>query len=75
MTMPAIGSVWRHYKGGTYAVTGHCRIEESGERAVLYVSTDPASDVVWCRPLREWREPKLLPSWLGHVPRFTEVAK
>ena len=56
--MPSVNTVWRHYKGGRYAVVGKCRLAETGELGVLYRPI--GREQVWCRPLTEWHEPVLM---------------
>jgi hypothetical protein len=65
---PNIGSIWRHYKGGEYRVTGWCRIEATNEVGVLYVPMSDLKYLPWCRPLRDWHQ--TVP---GHGPRFSPI--
>lgn len=47
------GSVWRHLKSGrVYTVVGHCRLEASGEPAVLYCR--PEDGTLWVRSTDEF---------------------
>jgi len=49
------GSTWRHVKSGrVYKTTGRCRLEATGEPAVLYVLADGANDTVWARSQDEF---------------------
>ncbi|MEM1385358.1 MAG: DUF1653 domain-containing protein [Pseudomonadota bacterium] len=51
--MPAIGSIWRHRKGGVYVVTGACRLEATDQDAVLYTALG-GGGVVWARAASEF---------------------
>ena len=47
------GSMWKHLKTGhVYAVIGSCRLEKTGEPAVLY--TRPDDGIVWARVMDEF---------------------
>jgi hypothetical protein len=49
------GTQWRHLKtGNIYVTVGRCRLEKTGEPAVLYRCVSPASDVVWARASDEF---------------------
>lgn len=49
------GSTWRHVKSGrVYKTTGRCRLEATGEPAVLYLLADGANDTVWVRAQDEF---------------------
>lgn len=52
--LPRAGSVYRHFKGGRYAVICTVDHSESGETLVLYQSLD--SGHRWARPLAMWNE-------------------
>ena len=64
---PRIGSVWRHFKGGTYQVI---RIYAGTDRPAMawYVGEDGRE---WVRPVAEWREHIERDGYSG--PRFVEV--
>lgn len=54
--LPAIGSVWKHYKGELYKVRGTA-LEEATERVVvIYNSDETILPIPWTRPLEEWHE-------------------
>jgi len=49
-SLPRVGSVMRHFKGGVYRVVGHAFHTENEEMLVLYRCTSgPAT--LWARPL------------------------
>lgn len=55
------GSVWKHYKGGTYVIRGHGINTETVEVMVAYQRlAGPGYDAVgeanlfWYRPAKEW---------------------
>lgn len=45
-----IGAVYRHFKGGRYAVEGTARDSETGETLVLYRALYGAGEL-WARPM------------------------
>lgn len=49
------GSVWKHYKGGVYVVTG---ITDPGgdlqKHPIQVVYIGVANGKLWCRPLEDW---------------------
>lgn len=47
--------IYKHYKGGTYEVTGLAKHTETKEIMVLYRSREYGTS--WCRPLSEWNKP------------------
>lgn len=51
-SMPAINTVWRHYKGSRYLAVGECRLEATNERAVLY--REEGGGMLWARSLADW---------------------
>ena len=69
---PPVGSLWLHYQGGVYQVTGRALMEKTTEQLVLYRSIQSPSLMQWARPLSQWRE------MVNHegewVPRFEPVA-
>ena len=66
--MPRAGEIYRHFKGGLYAVVCLVDHSESGETLVLYQSL--ASGHRWARPLTMWNEMvETEPHHFG--PRFT----
>lgn len=44
-----VGTVVKHYKGGTYTIVGSAKHTETEDELVLYVNTGDASKV-WARP-------------------------
>jgi len=60
-----IPGMYRHCKGGLYKVTGCAEHSETGERMVVYVSTDGEW---WVRPLSMFRG-----YHSSGLPRFTRV--
>ena len=52
--MPQKGSLWRHYKGDIYTVTGECMLEATAEPAVLYQKD--GCTPTWARALMSWNE-------------------
>ncbi len=64
---PPIGSVWRHYKGGRYEITGYGLFESTLEPTVEYRSAD-APGVKWYRTLENFRS--MAETAAGTVPRF-----
>ncbi len=65
------GTLLRHYKGGLYRVTGHCRIEATLETGVLYEPLQGSERVTWMRPLSQFGDAVETPA--GRVRRFTVV--
>ncbi|MGB4360145.1 MAG: DUF1653 domain-containing protein [Rhodoferax sp.] len=69
----APGTQLQHYKGGLYAVVGHCLIEATLQPGVLYKPLQGDSqDVLWMRPLAEFHD--LVSTVEGTVPRFVQMA-
>jgi hypothetical protein len=56
---PVSGTLWRHRKGGLYVVTGACRIEATGDDAVLY--TPVGGGPQWARPVAEFLDGRFRP--------------
>lgn len=49
------GTRWRHIKtGNIYVTVGSCRLEATGEPAVLYRRADDEDDTVWARASDEF---------------------
>lgn len=73
MSLPPVGSLWRHYKGAVYVVGSYGRYEPSGELMVGYLPADGEYDgVPWMRALSVWFEEVELPD-RRKVPRFERV--
>ena len=54
---PKPGSLWRHYKGGTYLVLTCALHEADLVPMVLYRKHEAGGHIpCWCRPLSEWDE-------------------
>ena len=60
-TKTPVGSVWLHYKGGVYVVTGHSLHTETLETLVDYrrvggpdFNAIDEALVVWSRPIGSW---------------------
>jgi hypothetical protein len=54
-TIPMIGTAWQHYKGGLYMVLDHCRLEATGEVAIMYQELAKKPDSPkWVRSLADW---------------------
>jgi len=66
-----IGAQLRHYKGGLYTVIGHCLIEATLKRGILYKAHQGDENVFWMRPLTEFDETVVTPE--GTVKRFRPV--
>lgn len=54
MNAPAVGSLWKHWKGGLYLVDGTAVHTESGERLVIYHRL--AQKETHARPLEQWEQ-------------------
>ena len=49
------GTLWRHIKsGGVYLTVGSCRLEKTGQPAVLYRHPEPENSTVWARDMDEF---------------------
>lgn len=53
---PKVGSIWRHYKGTYYRVTGMIMKESSEELEVCYEELSEPLLYPWSRPISEWFE-------------------
>lgn len=69
------GSVWMHYKGGTYVVRGHGINTDTGEVTIIYQRVDgpnydpvAEANLLWCRRATEW-----LDTTACGTQRFTRV--
>ena len=51
-----LGSTWRHRRGETYFVVGHCMLSDHSALAVLSRGED---GVVWCRPTEHFFDGRL----------------
>lgn len=71
---PRPGEVWRHYKGGYYAIVAAAVIEATLEPAVVYMSLK--YETTWVRTLTDWREIVRVgdPGCYELMPRFRKVA-
>ena len=56
-------SIWQHYRGGIYAVTGHTIDTTNGQARVLYFrvggpdyEADRENGITFARPVDEWFE-------------------
>lgn len=53
--MPAVGTIWQHYKGAFYRVLGHVQLEATNSQAVRYSPTHgPDTNLEWVRDLADW---------------------
>ena len=60
--IPAYGTVWRHFKGDLYVVTGWARsTEDSTKLLVIYRRHDVDTGEFWARPESEWTTAAFLP--------------
>lgn len=66
------GTLVRHYKGGTYVITGAAQDTESGERLILYRRADQPGGTLWARPAKMFQESITTPA--GRVSRFKLLA-
>ena len=64
-----MGTAWKHYKGDTVSVVGHCVRESDCTVCVLYMH----KLTLWCRPLEEWSQEVIVQG--EKVKRFTQVEK
>lgn len=66
-------SIWEHYKGDAYIITGFGTIESTKELAVCYVNMDPEKllSYPWIRPVSEWEQ--LVTHNGKEVKRFTPL--
>lgn len=49
------GTRWKHLKtGNIYVTVGGCRLEKTGEPAVLYRRADSDDDTIWARASDEF---------------------
>jgi hypothetical protein len=53
---PKKGSIWKHYKGNKYVMTGYIIKESTEEVEVCYVDLDNPLPCSWSRPLSEWND-------------------
>ncbi len=53
--LPAVGSVWKHYRGGVYEVVGRAIREADMSPGVLHISANGAM-VAFFRPWAEWED-------------------
>ena len=79
MKPPIPGSVWQHYKGGSYIVLAVAKHSETQKDMVVYKSTynskgfliDPQDQQTWVRPLSMWFDK--IPALRKSIVRFKEV--
>lgn len=70
-SLPRLYSVWRHYKGGLYMITGYVMKESTEDLEICYTNINHSLLLPWIRPFSQWHE---LVSLLDPpVPRFTPV--
>lgn len=63
------GSLWKHYKGGTYRIVTTCVDENSLEPLIIYQSIKYGT--TWARSFKDWRENVSVSG--AEVPRFVRV--
>lgn len=72
LEIPAVGSLWRHYKGGLYTVVAIAKLESNPTAGDQVVYSSVETKETWVRPLSEWHE--LLDGPVaGTVSRFKRV--
>lgn len=49
-----LNSVWRHYKGGLYKISGFVMRESTEDIEVCYFDFEDPLPYPWCRPVAEW---------------------
>jgi hypothetical protein len=66
----ALGSKWKHYKGGIYVISDIAIMEATNEVAVIYCPIE-RPNVKFVRPISVWSE---LVEWKERqVPRFSKL--
>lgn len=66
-------SMWEHYKGGKYIVTGAAMLEHDESCLVLYASLDSTTHLPWARPLTEWFQTVEIEN--ASIPRFKMIGQ
>ena len=67
---PAVGEVWRHYKGGRYDVLAVVTNADLSGFSVVYRNRDKPDGNTWVRTLTSWNL-RVLMQHDSSVPRFT----